>query len=243
MSPTDIVRNLLILACALGVSACSQILPGLNINVDHGNDTQYRVVKDGAGHYRAEPVHPDSGLPAYRILPVTANLIVAQAQHRAHQRKANAILPALKPGQPPPEYRIGPGDILHITVWDHPELTAPAGTQNRNAQFSGQLVASDGTLYYPFVGTFHAAGMTVEQVRKYLVDHLETYIQNPQIGVRVVSFQADRVEVTGAVMKPGTITLDNTAQGVLQAIDKAGGLDKDASHRRAILIRDNKRYV
>lgn len=51
------------------------------------------------------------------------------------------------------------------------------------------------------------------------------------------------MEVTGAINKPGTITLNNTSQGVLQAIDLAGGLAPGASHRRAILIRHGKRYV
>lgn len=237
------VRRLLLAACLLSLSGCAQILPGLNVNVDHSGSDEYHVVKDSAGHYRAEPVQPNSTLPAYRILPITGNLIVAQAEQRAAGWHANAHLPAVTPGAPPPEYRIGPGDVINITVWDHPELTAPAGTQTQNTTFNGQLVASNGDMYYPFVGTFHVAGMTTAELRAYLIDHLKAYIKEPQVAVRVVSFQSDRVEVTGEVAKPGTITLNNTAKGVLQAIDQAGGLAPNASHRSAILIRHGKRYV
>lgn len=238
-----IVRRLLMILCVAGLSGCTSLVPGLNVRVDHSANDAYRVVKTSTGQYRAEPVHPGSKLPPYAIVPVTADLVVAQAEQRASEQHANEILPAVQPGQPPPEYRIGPADIVNITVWDHPELTVPAGTQAQNTTFDGQLVASNGDMYFPFAGTFHAAGMTVAELRSFLVSKLKPYIQDPQVGVRVVSFQADRVEVTGAVTKPGTITLDNTSQGVLQAIDLAGGLAAGASHRRAILIRHGKRYV
>jgi len=225
--------------CLLALGGCSEILPGLNINTQSSHD-EYHIVRDSSGHYEVRPTQAGSKLPDYRILPITANLIAAEAE--AHPLDVNASLPALKPTAVPPEYKVGPGDVVNVTVWDHPELTLPAGTQTQNATFNGQLVASNGTMYYPFAGTFEAAGMTAEQLRKYLADHLKAYIQKPQVDVRVVSYQADRVEVTGEVAKPGTITLDNTAKGVLQAIDLAGGLAVNASRRRAILIRNNKRY-
>lgn len=226
-------------ACLLALSGCSEILPGLNITTESGHN-QYKVVKTTSGKYEVQPEHPNGKVPDYRILPITANLIVAQAEARPED--VNASLPALKPGATPPAYRIGPGDVINVTVWDHPELTLPAGTTSQNATFNGQLVASDGTMYYPFAGTFKVAGMTAEQLRKYLTNRLKTYIQNPQVDVRIVSYVADRVEVTGEVAHPGTITLNNTAQGVLQAIDLAGGLTGGASRRRAILIRHGKRY-
>ncbi len=226
------------------LAGCSAILPGLNVSLNHDTGpNDYRVVQDSNGQFRAEPVHAGKGLPDYRIQPITAELIVTEAKQRDQAWDARETLPALNPAQPPPEYRVGAGDIVNVTVWDHPELTAPAGTQTQNLAFDGQLVDSDGYMYYPFVGRFHAAGMTAAQLGAYLTDHLKAYIQAPQVAVRVVSYQSDRVEVTGEVVKPGTITLDNTAKGVLQAIDAAGGLTANASRRRAILMRGGKRHV
>lgn len=239
-----IVRWLVMLVCVTGLSGCATLVPGLNIHVDQSANNAYRVIKDGTGRYEAVPVNPGSKLPPYHIIPVTASLVVAQAEQRDHAaQQANSALPAVQPGLPPPEYRIGPGDIVNVTVWQHPELTIPAGTQTQSTVFDGELVASNGDMYYPFAGNFHVAGMTAAQLRTYLVSKLKPFIQDPQVGVRVVSYQADRVEVTGAVNKPGTITLNNTAQGVLQAIDEAGGLASNASRREAILIRHGTRYV
>ena len=181
----------------------------------------------------------------YRVIPITpqvvASLLVREAPADAPPPGAPR-LKALLPSMVAPDYRIGPGDLIDVTVWDHPELNAPAGMQSQNAALSGQLVSSDGSLFYPYVGSFKAAGMTVEAVRQYLTAHLRKLIQDPQVSVRVLEYGSKRIEITGEVVRPETITLGNVPLGVLQAIDAAGGLAPGASRRRAILVRNGVRY-
>ncbi|HCJ30980.1 MAG TPA: capsular biosynthesis protein, partial [Pseudomonas sp.] len=55
----------------------------------------------------------------------------------------------------PEAYRIGANDLLYITVWDHPELTAPSGPQQQ-LDANGRLVRPDGTLFYPYIGNVDA---------------------------------------------------------------------------------------
>ena len=181
----------------------------------------------------------------YRVIPITpqvvASLLVREAPADAPPPGAPK-LKALLPAMVPPDYRIGPGDLIDVTVWDHPELNAPAGVPSQNAAVNGQLVSSGGNLFYPYVGTFKVAGMTVEAVRQYLTAHLRHLIQDPQVGVRVIAYGSKRVEVTGEVANPRTITIGNVPLGVLQAIDATGGLAPGASRRRVILVRNGVRY-
>ena len=138
-------------------------------------------------------------------------------------------------------YRLGPGDVVNVTVWDHPELTIPAG-EFRSAEAAGQLIDSDGTLYYPYCGRVSAAGLSRAELRARLQSCLSRVIRDPQVDVRVIEFFSQRVSVGGAVLQPGVIALRNTPIHVSDAIALAGGLDESADTRFVRLSRDNKTY-
>lgn len=134
------------------------------------------------------------------------------------------------------DYKIGPGDILNITIWDHPELTIPAGSY-RTPEQSGNLVSEDGTIYYPYVGTLKVAGMTPREVRVVLAQRLAKAIEKPQVDVRVISFRSKRVYVVGEVGKPGQLEVNDIPMTILDAVNRAGGFTKDADYSQVLLTR------
>jgi len=229
-----LISRLLLSALLLVVAGCSDFVPGLNIHEGRSGTHQYHIVSKGDDNgYKVQEAAP---VPDYEVVPITPDVLVQLAQRRS-AGELDAV-PSLLPSNVPPEYRVGPGDVFFVVVWEHPELTAPYTGLTNDLTNQGRLVAADGTVFYPYVGQFKAAGLTASELRQYISDHLKAVIQNPQVDVRVVSYRSRRVEVTGEVQKPGTLNFDDTPKGVLQAIDACGGLTPAASRRRAILVRN-----
>ena len=134
------------------------------------------------------------------------------------------------------EYRVGPGDVLSIIVYDHPELTIPAGEQ-RSAAESGNLVNPDGTIFYPYTGRIQVGNQTVDQIRNRITELLSEYIKDPQIEVRVAQFNSQFVFVTGAVNKPGRVPLNNIPLTLIDAIQAASGFAQNANHHEVKVTR------
>lgn len=169
-----------------------------------------------------ETVAAKTDLTIVRITPNNiASLVKAQGGPTATK------LASSKAG----EYKIGPGDVLSIYVFDHPELAVPSAQPG-----SGFMVAADGGLTYPFLNTVPAAGKTVEELRDVMTQGLTKYFPAPQVDIRVLSFNSQRVVVTGEVIHPGTLALDTSPMTLLDAINAAGGMDPDAD-ARAITVR------
>lgn len=140
------------------------------------------------------------------------------------------------------EYRIAPFDILGVTVWDHPELTIPAG-EFRTPESTGNPVRADGTMFYPHAGVLKVSGRTVSEVRELLTDRLTRVIQKPQLDVRVVQFRGKKVQVTGEVLTPATIPITDVPLRVQDAIAQARGLTPEADLSRVTLTRGGKVYL
>lgn len=171
-----------------------------------------------------------------QLVSITPQLVTSEQA----ATPAPAIPAALLDHRPQP-YHIGPGDTLYITVWDHPELTSPAGSQQQTAA-NGRLVRPDGTVYYPYVGEMKVAGMTIEQARQAIASILAHWIKNPQVDISVANYASQHVLLEGALVKSGAQAITTVPLTLAEAIANAGVDNQNANLANVALTRDGHSY-
>ena len=115
------------------------------------------------------------------------------------------------------EYRIGPKDLLQLTV---------IGFEDLNKQYR---VSEEGSINLPYLGETEVEGLTRGELEKKLAQLLQekNYIKNPQVAVLIVEYQSKRVYLLGAVGTTGPFELLGRMT-LLKLLSQAGGLTPDA---------------
>jgi polysaccharide export outer membrane protein len=194
-------------------------------------------------------------LPVYPVQRIDADVISNQIRFSESDTK---LLPRTPTSQYE-DYRVGPGDILGITIWGHPELTVNGGAplpalDNANvptdsggsgAQIApdGLRVAADGSIYFPTMGRVTVAGKTTAQIGALLIARLAEYAVKPQLDVRVIQFRSQQVQLAGQLKNPGSLPITDVKLTVVDAITRSGGALSDADLQRVRLTRDGKTYL
>jgi polysaccharide export outer membrane protein len=162
-----------------------------------------------------------------RALALTAILTAFVVTDAAAQQRAAAQPPAaVKPKMAPmlEEYRIGPEDVLSISVW-------------KNEAMSRVLpVRPDGMISLPLLDDVMAAGLTPTELRNVLAQKLTEYVPSPAVTVIVNDVKSFKVSVIGEVMRPARYELKSRTS-VLDVLALAGGFNQFAARTRIVVLR------
>ena len=114
------------------------------------------------------------------------------------------------------DYRIGPDDMLAITVLDAPDMSRSV------------RVSAGGEISLPLLGVIKAADLTPRELELVMAELLRrTYMKDPHVNIQVTEMQSHSISVMGAVRQPGVFQMrgDRT---LLEVLSMAGGLADDA---------------
>lgn len=226
--PLRLARLSVITLAAAVLSACA-LSPGMHMGSP--SDVQGKLNEQG------------DEAPPGALINITPQLL--KEQQAAMSQAISGDVRALF-GTPQP-YTIGPGDILNIMVWDHPELALMPITSSRSQGSPSQAdigngynVDASGIVQFPYVGALKVTGMTELEVRNALMKKLASYIKDPQVTVRVQSYRNRRVYVDGEVRTPGLQVMDDLPMTLPEALSRAGGFTKEADRSTIELTRKQK---
>jgi len=122
------------------------------------------------------------------------------------------------------DFTVRAGDVLQVTVWKEDSLDRET------------LVLPDGTITFPLIGTFNAAGLTPAQLQDAIKIKLEPLIPNAAVTVLVKAPSGHTISVIGQVAKPGELVMNHRTTA-MQALSQAGGLTPYASEGKIIILR------
>ncbi len=215
------------------------LAPGLTIG--RGVQKTSQSESPNVSTSQADQVTPGQTPPPGALISITPELI--NQQRALEKTELGADVKALF-GEAKP-YGIGPGDVINIVVWNHPELVlAPAGatlTTDASGLASvgnGYNVSPEGLIQFPLLGIFKIAGLTENKAREELTRHLSKFINDPQITLRVQAYRAGRVYVDGEVRTPGLQAINDIPMTLPEVISRAGGLTPTADRATVAVTRN-----
>lgn len=143
----------------------------------------------------------------------------------------------------PRDYRVGPGDLLQIEIWDFIETGRPE-------QFE-RVVDPVGTIELPQLGRLFVSGQSVEQARDTIAEAMKRLVADPLVGVVVKELRQQTFTMVGAVDRPGPYFIPSIDYKLLEAVTAGGRIDDNvkeifvirqvALDERAMSPRDTRR--
>jgi polysaccharide biosynthesis/export protein len=136
----------------------------------------------------------------------------AQQVGATRSRAGSGVSDAADGARRAESYRIGPGDVLEVRVFNRPQLSREA-----------VRVEGDGTIRMPLVeGVIRAACLTEGELAKEIARRYLKYLKNPQVDIFLKEFNSTPVAVLGAVAAPGRFQLQRRIR-LLELLSFAGG--------------------
>jgi polysaccharide biosynthesis/export protein len=240
------------LALAACLAGCSWS-PGMSFNTSStpsaapANSAAQTTASGLGGNARSGDAHPGADVPPTgSIVEITDELVDTERAARSKAVPADVTQLFAKPAP----YTLGPGDILSIVVWDHPELNMPGASaaagpeaNGTDSMTTGYTVDAGGRIQYAYIGPLKVEGLTEMEARDLLAEKLSRYVRSPQVTLRIQAYRSKRVYLDGAVKNPGVLVLNDMPMTLPEAINRAGGFTPTADRSSVAITRGDKTVV
>lgn len=137
---------------------------------------------------------------------------------------------------------IQPGDKLNLRIWDSSDNSLLTSTEEKAIQLPGVVVASNGTVFMPYVGNISVVGLTPDLAREQMQSALEVIIPSAQLQLTMAEGRYNSVDLVGGVTAPGTYPMPDRNFTVLGLLSSGGGVRVDLNNPQIRLVRGGSIY-
>jgi len=235
------ITFLMLTGCAMNRDMSSGTVKQIPIqesNAGSGNKTNSSIVFEN-GRWQTRSVVAESGINAHS--PIVEQEIVT-------------VMPLAEP-PPPPDYIVGPYDVLSINVSKPdfsiigstsgsslPTSLSAASNLGAGTQPTGYRVDGKGNIQLPFVGTIHVWGMTLQEIQTRLMEIYPKYFKDPWVTIDVKEYRSQPLYILGQFKNTGVFYMDRPFN-VLQGLAIGQGYDVSSANPRAARIIRNKKVL
>jgi polysaccharide export outer membrane protein len=138
------------------------------------------------------------------------------------QTLPEADLPPPVPPASGAAYRLGPDDVISVTVYMHPELSIPQ--PGETPPNGGVEITSDGSVSLPLIGDVEVGGLTIAQAENKINADFAATVNNPSVSIQLLQAQSLRYYLLGAFSAPG-VKYPGRQMDLLDALALGGSVD------------------
>ena len=208
------MRQLIRLTCLLGLALLSAGCGRLPASGP--------IVEDVVREY-------DNAAPNFAVYPVNRAFLPTITKWPATGRQER--LGWINASQGPRNQVIQPGDLLNIRIWDSSDNSLLTSPEQKDIALESMKVASNGTIYLPYVGTISVIGKTEDLAREEIQRALEAIIPSAQVVVGLQEGRYNSVELVGGVAEPGSYPMPDRNYTVMSLLAAGGAETLDELRR------------
>ncbi|MEY8802446.1 polysaccharide biosynthesis/export family protein [Leisingera sp. XS_AS12] len=137
---------------------------------------------------------------------------------------------------------IQPGDQLTLSIWDSNDNSLLTTGEQKMVQLQDMKVASNGTIFMPYVGDVNVRGLTPDLARRKLQEALEPVVPSAQVQLAMAEGRGNSVDLVSGVANPGTYPMPDRNYTVMGLIAAGGGISPTLNNPQIRLVRGQNIY-
>ncbi|WP_339107990.1 polysaccharide biosynthesis/export family protein [Thioclava sp. GXIMD4216] len=134
------------------------------------------------------------------------------------------------------------GDMVGLAVWENGDNKLLTSEGAPSVALQATQINDDGTLFVPYAGPVHVAGLSIETARQRVQDALTALLPAAQVQLSRQPGMRNTADLVSGVASPRSIDLSQRPMTVLSAITEGGGVSTALKNPQVRLMRGKTVY-